>query len=99
MGHKAARAWSTRAVLCKQRQRGQVVSCYRERHGRHPKTGGTREGCLEEIWLAGPGEGRDEEEHSKGGGGEGKSPKAGWCKFLSQMLESNHLEVRNQAGT
>lgn len=76
-----------------------MVGCYQERHGRHPKTGGIRDGCLEEIWLEGPGEGSDEEEHSEGDGGEDKCLQAGWCKFLSQMLESNHLEVRNQAGT
>lgn len=55
-----------------------MVGCYQERHGRHPKTGGTREGCLEEIWLEGPGEGSEDEEHSKGDGGEGKCLQAGW---------------------
>lgn len=36
---------------------------------------------------------------SKRDGGAGKCPQAGWCKFLSQTLESNHLEPRNQAAT
>lgn len=60
------------------------------------ESGGTREGCLEEIWLEGPGERSDEEEHSKQNGGEGECLQAEWCKFLSQILESNHLELRNQ---
>lgn len=31
---------------------------------------------------------------SKRDGGASKCPQAGWCKFLSQILESNHVEPR-----
>lgn len=88
-------------MLCKQQgQRGGVVGCYQERHP-HARPQDREEAgraTWKRQWLEGPGEGNDEEEHSEGDRGEGKCLQAGWCKFLSQMLESNHLEVRNQAG-
>lgn len=41
------------------------------------KMGGTREGCLEETWLEGPGEGNDEEEHSEADEGRANASRQG----------------------
>lgn len=83
-GHKTVRAGSTQAVLCKQRQRGRVEASGRVLLGKG--TAGTRrqdgrnQGGLpgrDGRSLEGPGEGIEEEEHSKGDEGRANASRQG----------------------